>query len=340
MLRCNKMLVILLVSSMNCQAQLMSSNFMSIDTIALSGSEWLSKENWIRSFYQPEDSIRLIDAKILAHRTFDWLLYYDFYTTLTAFHSLNNDDQPNNNLFFYYNVDIKNKITYRNFTWDLYLFNDYGVKHFFDSITIKTQDQLTIKNSVGYPLYKRKYSFTISANTQTKLWKTHQLRTNDRGIQERFLYDGFMSPGTIYYAGGISYYASGNAVVMFGLGSSKVTKIRKQSIFEERNETEISGLKKGEYKRSEFGLTCTATVPLQKLSRIIHWEYFCNVYAPINSLKEIKKYTVAVNNVFHVVLLKYVRISWRTKIDYNPLQNEKAIIENQISLGFYLSNHL
>ena len=99
-------------------------------------------------------------------------------------------------------------------------------------MTTKTQDQFTLKNSFYYPIYKKKLYLSLTANTKTKLFNTYQYRENDTGEQEKYLYDGFMSPGIIYYSGGLSYEAGGNSLIQLGLGSSKVTKIKNQEIFE------------------------------------------------------------------------------------------------------------
>jgi hypothetical protein len=64
------------------------------------------------------------------------------------------------------------------------------------------------------------------------------------------------------------------------------------------------------------------------------------MFAPLKSIKDFKSYTLDVNNVFHILLLKYVRLSWRTKVGYVLEQNPKIVFQNQVSLGFYLSNHL
>ena len=84
----------------------------------------------------------------------------------------------------------------------------------------------------------------------------------------------------------------------------------------------------------------TSTVPLQHLNKNFHWEFYGNVFTPLKTIKDLKSYTLDVNHVFHILLLKYVRLSWRTKVGYVLEQNPKIVIQNQISLGFYLSNHL
>ena len=284
---------------------------------------------------------KIVDSAYIKKFAYRWILYYDFYTTLTGIHYINSEEKTEvNNLNFYYNVDIKSNLKFRGVKWDLYFFNDYGVRHFFDSITTKTQDQFTLKNSLYYPIYKKKLYVSLTANTKTKLFNTYQYRTNKQGEQEKYLYDGFMSPGVIMYSGGITFEAGGNSIINLGLGSSKVTKIKNQEIFETRKTEKINGLEKGEQKKSDIGLTLTSTVPLQHLNKNFHWEFYGNVFTPLKTIKDLKSYTLDVNHVFHILLLKYVRLSWRTKVGYVLEQNPKIVIQNQISLGFYLSNHL
>jgi hypothetical protein len=282
-----------------------------------------------------------LDSAAIARFRYHWILYYDFFTTLTAIHTINNsyNSEPDN-LYGYYNLDVKSNLEFRKVKWDLYLFNDYGMRYFFDSITIKTQDQLTIKNQFYYPIFKSKVYLSISANTQTQLFNSHRYRSDTNGFSERFLYDGFMSPGVIVYSGGLTYEAGGNAILHLGLGSSKVTKVRNQKIFDTRNEAEISGVSKGERKKSEWGLSLSSTVPLQHLSKQLHWEFYEHIFVPLQGMNEIRNYNMELNNVIHLLLLKYVRLSLRTKVSYNYVQFAKPVIQNQLSLGFYLSNHL
>lgn len=282
-----------------------------------------------------------MDSAYLAKWAYHWILYYDFYTTLTGIqtsHSTNPNEQSN--LYFYYNIDIKSNLEFRKIKWDMYLFNDYGFRHFFDSLTTKTQDQLVVKQSLYYPIYKRKCYISLAANTKTKLFNTYQYRSSISGSDEKYLYDSYMSPGTIYYSGGITYEAGGNSIIQLGLGSSKVTKIRNQRIFETRNTEQINGLRQGESKKTELGLTLTSTVPIQHLNKHVHWEFYANVFTPMKNLKTVKNYTVDVNHVFHLTFLKYIRLSWRLQINYHPEQQEKPMIQHQVSLGAYLSNHL
>ncbi len=294
-----------------------------------------------RLFPKNLNFVNELDSTHLANKTFSWLLYYDFFSTVTAIHHINQPSPTEvNNLYFYYNVDLKNRITYKTISWDFYLFNDYGCKYYFDSILQKTQDQFTLKNSLQWLFYKQKIGFSFSANTQTKLFNSYKFRINSSGIQEKFLYDGFMSPGAVIYSGGLQWQAPGNSSLNIGLGSSKVDKIKDQRIFDSRQESEINGLQKGDRRKSTLGVNLLITVPIQHFSKHVHWEFFGNAFAPMNSLLESKKYTVNVNNVFHAIFLKFVRVSWRTQIHYNKELFPKPVFQNQISLGFYLSNHL
>jgi hypothetical protein len=281
------------------------------------------------------------DSAKLNQYTYRLILYYDFYTTLTALHNFHipNSSEPNN-AYLYYNLDIKNSFTLLHVTWDCYLFNDYGLRHFFDSITLKTQDQFNFKNSFSYPIWKNQFKLAVQSNTRTPLFKTYQIRTNTTGEPERYLYESFMSPGTITYSGGVTYEFKQQGSLHLGLGSSKITKIRNQEIFESRQTELISGITKGARKKQELGIVFTATIPLKKFSKRWYWEFYGNWFSPLNQLNHLKNQTLDVNNVFHLTLLKYVRLSYRCKIQYHPEESKNLGLMNQLSLGFYLNNHL
>ncbi len=289
----------------------------------------------------PPSSFFLVDKKKLEKYAYHWILYYDFYTTITGYHYLNSQEKNDvNNIYFYYNLDIKNNLQFMKCKWDFYLFNDYGVKHYFDSTTNKSQDQFNLKNSIYFPLGIKKINLSISANTRTKLFPTYQYRLDVHGNPDKYLFDDFMSPGVIFYSGGITYEGPNNTLFQIGLGSSKVTKVKNQKIFQERQIDEISGVAIGQKKKSEMGLTLTSTIPMLKLGKKVYWESYGNWFTPFNPWCKPHSMMVELNNVFHAILLKYVRLSWRLKINYQYELNPKPVIQNQLSLGFYLNNHL
>lgn len=303
----------------------------------------LSKQNAIQGKLM-EKGIRKptsSDSAMVEKRTIGWLLFYDCYTTITANHHLHPESSSDvNYLYYYYNLDLKNKVSFRTISWDMYLFNDYGLRHFFDSITLKTQDQFTWNNAINATLLSSKLSFTFAMNQQTKLWNTYLYLQDTQGNYKRTLYENYMSPGTIIYTGGLTWQAPGHATVLLGLGSSKVTKIRDQQIFESRQQAMIDGIPKGTYKNSEFGIVLCSTIPLQQLTPHIHWEFYENIFAPSKQLFSFRHYTLELNNVFHFIVLKHLRISFRTKVNYNRDRQDKVSMQNQLSLGLYLNNHL
>lgn len=281
------------------------------------------------------------DSTRVDRRTVGWLLFYDCYTTITANHHLHPESSSDvNYLYYYYNLDLKNKLSFRSLSWDMYLFNDYGLRHFFDSITLKTQDQLTCNNAISAAIISSKLNVTLAVNQQTKLWNTYIYLQDAQGNYHRTLYENYMSPGTILYTGGLTWQAPGHATVLLGLGSSKITKIRDQRIFESRQQEEIEGVLKGSRKKSEFGFVLCSTIPLQPLSKHIHWEFYENLFVPSNRLTKPNYFTFELNNVFHFIVLKHLRISFRTKVNYNKDRQDKVSLQNQLSLGLYLNNHL
>lgn len=323
--------------------------FLSFNTIGFSKNR-TTGHSWLPSCFQVSqlgiDSQTInkpvvVDSNKIAMYSYHFILYYDFYTTVTALHNyqLTNLSEPNN-AYLYYNLDVKSTFKLFKTTWEFYLFNDYGLRHYFDSITIKTQDLFTLKNSIQYPIWKNQVQLSLQSNTQTTLFNTKKIREGSNGETERYLYESYMSPGTITYSGGISYQFKTDGSLHLGLGSSKVTKIKRQSIFDSRQMETISGLNKGQRKKSEFGIVITTTIPVKQLGKRWYWESYCNFFSPMNKLMQPRYYTLDLNNVIHLTLLKYVRLSWRGKLQYHPEESPEIGIINQLSLGFYLNNHL
>lgn len=272
---------------------------------------------------------------------FENVFIYDFFTTINALHYENSrTGDQRNELNFYYNITLNNHFKTKYLSLRSYFFNEYGVKHFFDSVTIKGQDDVQIRNVLEIKLVNKKLKAQIGAIARSQFWRTYSYRLNSQNEEERYLYTDYFSPGYITYSCGLSYSFMKNATLDIGIVGGKTTKIRNQEIFDERKQTILYGLEKGERKKVTYGLTLVLNVPPRKLSKHIGWECTGNLYADKDQLGRLQGYTYEAMNVLHYMFLKNLRLSLRTHIKYDEAINNRVFMMNMISIGFYISNKI
>ena len=270
------------------------------------------------------------------------VLIYDFFTTVNGLH-YENAQSPNqvNELNFYYNITINNNFKTRFFTLRSYFFNEYGVRHFFDSVTIKGQDNFQIRNTLQFEIIKKYLKFQIGVTGRSQFWKTYNYRQADTGMNtSKYLYSDYFSPGYITYSCGLSYKFLSNATIDIGLAGGKITKIKNQDIFDERETTKLYGVEKGEHKKVSYGANLIINVPPRKIGKHFGWECAGTIYADKDQLGRLSGYTVDAMNVLHYMFLKNLRVSLRTQVKYDEQINDKVFLSNMLSIGFYLSNKI
>jgi hypothetical protein len=313
-----------------------------LDTI----QRMLPYDTTLRRIQQLEKDRKCLNdsAKNILHEAgipFKNVFRYDFYGTAAALSLVNKpDNAENGSLQFYYNVTLNNKLVIDKFTWSFYFFNEYGYKKYFDSIGIKSDDNYNLRNNVQWNLYKNRIKLNADINIKSQIWKTYQYQTTSTNTTEKILYSSYFSPGYIMYSGGIAYNTKKGIVFELGMVSGKTTKIKNQEIYDTRHADNLYGLDKGEKKKLEFGLNLIITAPIIELRKNIYWETNSVFFTKNRTSGYIKQYTMDVNNAFHFLFLKHLRLTLRTKMIYDPVIQDKIFVSNQISFGFYLSNKM
>jgi hypothetical protein len=276
----------------------------------------------------------------------DYLLYYvynyDFYTTFIAQQTINAIDPTSDrsNIYFYYNATFNSRVNVKKIRWNFYLFNEYGKKKYFDSISVKTDDLYYFKNSLNYTFAKDKIAITTMMNVKSQFWKTFDYKEDTSGTWQRYTYASYFSPGYILYSAGMTYNFWESSTIELGLVSGKITKIKNQEIFEERDAEKLYGIEKGQKQKIQYGLNLQVNIVAKKFGKHFIWEHYSQLYIPNEHLGDVSFMTFEMNNAFHFMFMKYMRLSLRTKINYDQNIQERPQIINQFSVGFYLSNIL
>lgn len=272
-----------------------------------------------------------------------YALNYDFYSTfmLQTAWNLVDKDADRDNVFGYYNLSLNGKVIVKKVKLTTAFFNEYGYRKYFDSLGTKTDDLFYFKNNLSYPILKSRLGLNLMTNLKSQFWKTYNYRENQTtGEQERFLYSDYKSPGYFLFSGGLRYDFLESCNLELGLAGGKITNIKNKTIFDTRNQSKLYDVKKGEKRKVDFGINFQLNVPPLKLGKNLMLENFTQIYLPSKTISQPKSYTLDMNNALHLMFLKYMRFSFRTKLFYDVSVQEKMQIINQVSLGFYLTNRL
>jgi hypothetical protein len=265
----------------------------------------------------------------------------DFYTTLNGNKSFNSlDEQVRNQIYFYYNLTVQNRIKIKKIRISNYYFNEFGIRNYKDSIVVISEDIYNFKNSIAVPIRQSKFALNITISSKSQFWKhyTYQPDSNNRYIKS--LHTAHLSPGYTIYSGGIRYNFWDRSSIELGIASGKTTKIKNQDIFTQRQAARLYGLEAGKLKKTVLGFHLLLNISSKKLFKNCYMEQFSQLFVDKDSLKQFKSYSLDVNNAFHYLFLKYIRFSFRTKLLYDQTVFLKPSLVQQFSIGFYLNNQL
>ena len=263
----------------------------------------------------------------------------DFFTTFTGVRYLNGyTTSEKNNLNFYYNFTLNNKIKAGKLAITNYYYTDLGIRDYQDSITVISDDQFIIKNAVACQFLKSKLSFSLGTNSKSQYFRHYEYGTDTAGNITRTLFTAYQSPGYRNFSCGIRYDISEKVSIEFGLVNGKTTLMKNQKIFESRNTNKLYGLEKGTKKKSESGFNLVVTIPPNKISKNLFFENFSQLNVNKADLDCIKYYKFDINNAIHYIFLKHFRLTLRTLCRYDLNTGKRATVIHHLSAGFYLNN--
>lgn len=267
------------------------------------------------------------------------LTVIDFFTTFTGVRYLNGyTTSEKNNLNFYYNFTVNNKIKAGKLSVSNYYYTDLGIRDYQDSITIISDDQFTIKNAIAYQFLKSKFSFSLGINSKSQYFRHYEYGTDTAGNITRTLFTAYQSPGYRNFSCGIRYDISEKVSIEFGLVNGKTTLMKNQEIFDSRNSNKLYGLEKGTKKKSESGFNLVLTIPPNEISKSLFFENFSQFNVNRADIDRIKYYKFDINNAIHYIFLKHFRLTLRTLCRYDLNTGKMATVIHHLSAGFYLNN--
>lgn len=297
---------------------------------------------WFNSFCQ--DTLQPVPdtAKYQKHlRKIEIVTVLDFFTTFAGVHVLNgNTDDEKSNVHFYYNFTVNNIIKSGSVRITNYFFTEFGVKMYFDSISVISEDSYKFKNALSYCINHSKLAINVSFCTKSQFFRHFDFRPDTMDGFERFLYTTYLSPGYIDYSGGIKIFFNDFFTVEFGLVNGHKIKIRNQEIFDSRMARSLYGLKKGEKQKTDYGFNMAINLTPKEIFKNVFWENFSQFNVSRENAKMIKYYLCDINNAFHYRFLKYLRLTLRTQMQYDYNISLKPKFTNTMTFGFYLNNKL
>lgn len=288
-------------------------------------------------FVSGQDSIS--HATNLPPRQIKTVTIIDFFTTFAGINFINGQNtDERNSVYLYYNITINNKVKAGNFMMAYYYFTEFGFKKYFDSISSISEDQYNFKNTLSYRFGKSRYALNIGTNAKSQYFRHKDYKPDSTGSMEPYLFTSYLSPGYNNYSAGIKYEAGEHCTIELGLVNGRKTRMKNQSIFENRKATKLYGMNKGEVTKMEFGLNLVFTVPSHEIVKNLYFENFSQFNVNKTDIKLLKYYKADINNAFHYKFLKHFRFTLRTKCLYDMNINPKPKVINSFTLGFYLNN--
>jgi len=247
-----------------------------------------------------------------------------------------------NNMLLYYNLTFTNSLNIKKkIILNTHFYNELGYRILFDSISAIINDRYDFDNSLLLPFGNEKLSVSLNVNINSQFWKHYDYRTNDEGETERFLYTSARSPSYTVYSGGINYTFWKQANVNLGIASAKTTKIKNQSLFNERESDVLYDIEKGKKSITTFGFNLTLQIPQQKILKNFYFENFTTLFIQADAYQALKHTTVDTKNAFHYVFFSRFRLSLKTDIKYDmEAFGTKPYIVNQLMLGVFFNNQL
>lgn len=291
----------------------------------------------ILSAHPLSDSVKntSYDSLRIARNKWHLIVYYDLHSTFTAnVQTLFKHPAPKPQLLFYYNLDIKSRLQFREWLLETTLFNDYGFTWFIDSIHHKTTDHLNYKFSIARQWHKF-ISIDAGINTQTILFNGYGYRTQQDSLQT-YLNETYMSPGFIHLSAGVGFSLPHQARLQIGLATCKITTLRNSTLYASRQESTIAGIPQGKKRIFEGGINAQLTWPLTAWKERWYAEGTALIFMPLKG----NQTTVDVNTVIHWRLWRYGRLSWRHQFQYNKAIQPMPSYQQWLTLGCYLNNKL
>lgn len=265
----------------------------------------------------------------------------DFFTTFAGFHVLNGTEaEEKNNLHVYYNFSINNIVKAGSLKITNYFYTELGLKMYFDSISVISEDAYTLKNSLSYSINQSKIALNVAISTKSQFFRHYDYRSDSSERYNQFLYTSYLSPGYTDYSFGLKLFLNDFATLEFGLVNGRVTRIRNQGIFDSRQCDFLYGLRKGETEKTEYGFSLSVNLMAMKIFKNILWENFSHINVAKDDVSMLKYYQCDVNNALHYRFFKYLRLSLKTRLLYDVNLSSKPKLTNAIILGFYLNNKI
>lgn len=290
------------------------------------------------SFSQDNDTTGL--SKNIEYNTLSYRFTADMFTSFSILHTINAlaGNEPGN-IYLFYNATLTGDLRFKKFAYSIYFYTDYGMKFYFDSINVISDDQFDFKNGFSYQLSDSKFALNISHMSKSQFYQHYFYEQDSTGKLNRVANSSYLSPGYRNFSVGVKYSLK-KMFLELGLVNGMRTIVKNQVLYDNLETDELFGLKRGEYKKLDYGFNLVLTFPMQLLAKNFYLENFSQFSVVNKDLRFIGKYNFDINNAFHYIFLKHFRLTLRTKCQYNYNISLKPVIINNLTFGFYINNKL
>jgi len=259
----------------------------------------------------------------------------------TSYYNAPSFTEPNN-MLLYYNITFVNILNIKEkIILNTYFYNELGYKIFFDSISLIMDDRYDFNNMLLLPFGYKNLSISLNADINSQFWKHYDYRINAEDETERFLYTSARSPSYTVYSGGINYRFWKQSSINLGIASAKKTKIKNQSLFDERESDELYGIEKGKKRIFTFGFNLTTQIVQQKIFKNLYFENYTGIFIQADRYQALKHTTIDMKNTFHYVFFSNFRLSLKTDLRYDVNAfGTRPYVVNQLMLGIFFNSKL
>lgn len=208
---------------------------------------------------------------------------------------------------------------------DVSLDSEIGYKYYLDSVWELNQDRFDM-SIFRFEKLERRFRYTYSLQINTSLLPRYKTRyeQNDSGIKLKS--GGLFDPGELCLAYGFAWSFWDFSFLNVSLATIKVQSVSKYII--DAPETS-AGYYKKEWK-IDYGLSVNLRIN-HRLSERIQWLNQSRLF--FNSLDK-TKLRLSIQNQIEYRIIRFVKLSLSTRIDYFPVLHTKVQIVQEFRLGF------
>jgi hypothetical protein len=204
-----------------------------------------------------------------------------------------------------------------------------GIQHFFDSLTLVSNDENTLTARLDMVPGKR-VTGTLTSILSTPLLNRFDYYVNDSGRTIAMLSSAFLTPLTWTISGGFSLNLAWTSLTV-GLSGARLTYLRDPRVFSSRNTQVYCGVPAGKGYLMEYGLSFQFLLNRDFLRRF-HVDCDLLLFRNYDARMDLR-----FRNFISLKISKFLKASLQTRMVYDEKSSRNLQVENLLCIGFCCS---